>query len=287
MGRQDDESAVISGNFCLEQLLLAATNESFSDPQGVFFEALKRRSLYEIILLLTLPIATRRIEINAHRPADGQTALHLAAARGDSTLVSLLLERGADATLADTAGKFAADVAKEAGHTETVPLLYGGHLKAAEQFPQPKPPAAAPIPGGVSEVSSIVDTCGLKADEILKLKALCASQKVSQPDLKSAPQDPASATRAYMQATTKKCPNPACGLPQTHYHGHACHHVREGCYSCKTLFCYRCLATAEENRRERGQVHLCKCGSWSTFCDSGDLLAHLVLHPYPHDRQDH
>ena len=29
---------------------------------------------------------------------------------------------------------------------------------------------------------------------------------------------------AYIAATTKPCPN--CGFPGTHYHGHACHHIR-------------------------------------------------------------
>jgi separase len=68
-------------------------------------------------------------------------------------------------------------------------------------------------------------------------------------------------------------------LPQTHYHGHHCHHVKEGCYSCKTHFCYRCLATAEENRRERGEEHVCKCGGWSGFCGalpSGGSEAHCA-----------
>ena len=263
------------------------TSDGLPDPQAAFLEAIKRRSLDEVmLLLLALPMASSRIEINAHDSADGQTALHLAAAGGDPLVVSLLLERVADATLADTAGKRAVNVAKEFGHSEVAHLLSGGEWIDAEAAPPITVATGVLNSTDAVSLESLVDTRDLQASEIVKLKALCAGVKAAQDDSTAVAHSSVDATMAYTKATTKKCPNPACGLPQTLYHGHYCHHVREGCYRCKTHFCYCCLATAEENRRERGQEHLCKCGSWSSFCDSGDLLAHVVLLPYPHDRQE-
>jgi hypothetical protein len=88
-------------------------------------------------------------------------------------------------------------------------------------------------------------------------------------------------TIAYMRATTVKCPS--CGvLSGTHYHGkncyglfyfvlflvnitnfslfqgHACYHVKDGCFSCKMEFCYRCLSTEAENIKDRGSKEMCK-----------------------------
>ena len=54
----------------------------------------------------------------------------------------------------------------------------------------------------------------------------------------------------YINATTKPCPS--CSYRATHFHGHMCHHVNEGCLRCKVHFCYRCLCTAEENFVQRG-----------------------------------
>jgi len=65
------------------------------------------------------------------------------------------------------------------------------------------------------------------------------------------------ATDAFINATTKACPNQACRLRVTHYHGHACHHImptpfcyacqsyscshgKKGCPGCGLHFCYRC-----------------------------------------------
>ena len=274
----------------MEQLLLALTSDSSPDLQEAFFDAIKRRSLREVMLLLFTQPAATRIEIEARQAADGQTSLHLAAASGDPLLASLLLERGADADSADTASKRAVDVAKEAGHSEVVALLSGGQWPDCEA--RSSIAAALETSSDSHDVvlfeSSIDGRDLLAGDEIVRLKALCASQKAAQANLTAAIHKPLDATVAYTQATTKECPNRACRLPQTHYHGHACHHVREGCYSCKTHFCYSCLATAAENRRERGLEDRCKCvgGCWSNWCDESDLLANIVLQPYPHDRQD-
>lgn len=77
----------------------------------------------------------------------------------------------------------------------------------------------------------------------------------------------------YINATTKPCPS--CSYRATHFHGHMCHHVNEGCLKCKTHFCYRCLCTAEENFLERGSRGACKCGAWSNFCSTVDLVNNL------------
>jgi hypothetical protein len=78
-------------------------------------------------------------------------------------------------------------------------------------------------------------------------------------------------TEKFTNATTKACPN--CQYRSTHYHGHACHHISPsgGCINCKTEYCYKCLATAEQNRKERRSSNVCLCGGWSNFCISDDL----------------
>ena len=217
------------------------------------------------------------------RAPDGRTPLGVAVESGRRQVVQLLLDCGADGLQADdhddngsgvgrnsfAASSFAEDVLKP--HRK---IAYCGACIDAK------------------ESASISTASALTADDIAHLKSLCASVRSAAlsasisaaESLAVTKPDSFGATLAYISATTKKCPNPACGLPQTHYHGHQCHHVHEGCYSCKTHFCYRCLATAEENRRERGEQHVCKCGSWSSGCESEDLLSHLVLLPYPHDR---
>ncbi|CAK0864942.1 unnamed protein product [Prorocentrum cordatum] len=54
----------------------------------------------------------------------GECPLHLAAARGDYTMVKLLLERGANAAVRSRlAGKLPEDCARERGHTDTATLL--------------------------------------------------------------------------------------------------------------------------------------------------------------------
>ncbi len=53
----------------------------------------------------------------------GYTALHLAAARGDLELVSLLVRRGADPTAKTDKGETAADIAASRGYPEAAALL--------------------------------------------------------------------------------------------------------------------------------------------------------------------
>lgn len=77
----------------------------------------------------------------------------------------------------------------------------------------------------------------------------------------------------YINATTKPCPS--CSYRATHFHGHMCHHVNEGCLRCKVHFCYRCLCTAEENFVQRGIRGACSCGAWSNFCTTLDLVNNL------------
>lgn len=90
---------------------------------------------------------------------------------------------------------------------------------------------------------------------------------------------------AYIRATTKRCPN--CPNRQSHFHGHSCHHVKDGCSVCRIQYCYLCLQSSEDNLRERGDVRACFCGGWTTFCKSlkasDDIRDYLVLEPYPYD----
>jgi len=96
-------------------------------------------------------------------------------------------------------------------------------------------------------------------------------------------------TLAFIAATTKRCPNPTCCNRESHFHGHQCHHVHGGCGACRTEYCYRCLGTAEENVRLRGDKKHCVCGFWSNFCKplqgAAEIEEHLALTPYPHDRR--
>ena len=47
-------------------------------------------------------------------------------------------------------------------------------------------------------------------------------------------------TWPYIETTTKQCPN--CTNRESHFHGHACHHVT--CTSCQIAYCYKCAARA-------------------------------------------
>ena len=89
-------------------------------------------------------------------------------------------------------------------------------------------------------------------------------------------------TSDLIHGSAKNCPN--CQSPVTHYHGHACHHIR-GCPGCGTHFCYRCLSTEEQNIRGRGERSRCLCeeGRWATYCIDDDILTYLALDPVPHD----
>eukprot|EP01041_Mallomonas_annulata_P000882 gene882-1708_t len=91
-------------------------------------------------------------------------------------------------------------------------------------------------------------------------------------------------SKALMSASAKECPN--CHTAVTHYHGHACHHIR-GCPGCGIHFCYRCLRAEEENERVRGERSRCVCeeGRWGTFCVDDDILQNLSLLPFPHDQR--
>ena len=95
-------------------------------------------------------------------------------------------------------------------------------------------------------------------------------------------------SEALLKATTKPCPN--CSMRVSHFHGHACHHIKPegGCPNCGTNWCFQCRATGAENERERGSRSRCRCerGYWSTFCRvSRDLSSHVDAMPYPHDRR--
>jgi ankyrin repeat protein len=107
------------------------------------------------------------------------------------------------------------------------------------------------------------------------------SSEVDNPERNN---DPSS---AFIRATTKKCPNTACINRESHFHGHNCHHVHRGCQSCGSKFCYKCLATEQENITIRGRASSCKCGCWSNFCSpfetDEDIQNFLVLEPYPFD----
>lgn len=89
----------------------------------------------------------------------------------------------------------------------------------------------------------------------------------------------------FILATTKACPG--CGCRATHYHGHACHHIKDGCPDCKVEYCYACGSTSAENERIRGEEYMCKCEEgWSSFCCVDDsIVDNIVCAPYPCDKR--
>ncbi|KAI0639688.1 ankyrin [Trametes polyzona] len=64
----------------------------------------------------------REVDVNA-KDENGYTALHLAADRGHTEVVRVLLERGADREIKDQDGFTAKELAEVAGHDEIVNLL--------------------------------------------------------------------------------------------------------------------------------------------------------------------
>ena len=74
-------------------------------------------------------------DVNSRCPLSFQTALHLAAAAGETGVVGLLLEAGADLQLADAEGELALHKAAEAGRRAVVRLLllHGANIDAPRQ----------------------------------------------------------------------------------------------------------------------------------------------------------
>ncbi len=94
------------------------------------------------------------------------------------------------------------------------------------------------------------------------------------------------ASRAYIRATSKPCPNPACEQRVSHFHGHACHHISpytNGCPSCHLHFCYVCLRP--HGTPGSGYIRHRMCPHGSSFCKADGIVANLRTHPYPHDRR--
>mmetsp|Transcript_53774 Transcript_53774/g.117340 ORF Transcript_53774/g.117340 Transcript_53774/m.117340 type:complete len:794 (+) Transcript_53774:191-2572(+) len=112
----------------------------------------------------------------------------------------------------------------------------------------------------------------------------CSHQWQTAPQEESAaPTD--DATQAYINATSKKCPN--CPQRISHYHGHDCHHISpqtDGCPSCNQHFCYVCLLPHGRPRRFSGPGSFnSNCRHRSSYCTASGIREHLSYDPYPHD----
>ena len=83
----------------------------------------------------------------------------------------------------------------------------------------------------------------------------------------------------FVLSTTKACPN--CGYRSTHYHGHQCHHVK--CPNCQVGYCYKCLSSDVQNKRDRGADSACQCdrGYWVSFCSpitsASDIKSYIAI----------
>ena len=93
----------------------------------------------------------------------------------------------------------------------------------------------------------------------------------------------------FIISTTKACP--ACGYRSTHYHGHRCHHIK--CPNCRVEYCYKCLGSEVENRRDRGHGNRCRCegANWINFCapveTKADIAAQIAINEggIPYDKR--
>jgi len=73
-----------------------------------------------------------RPEVNARWDEAGNTLLHLATRRGQRKAAAMLLEKGADPTLANHEGRTALDIARERGDTELARVLLAPNAKISE-----------------------------------------------------------------------------------------------------------------------------------------------------------
>lgn len=98
----------------VRQLLVTGADPNIKDVYGwtPLMRAVEQQRLTVVSVLTEEP----QIDINA-RNVNGATALHRAAAQGFAEIGRVLLDRGADASLADHEGRTAQDYARESGHT--------------------------------------------------------------------------------------------------------------------------------------------------------------------------
>jgi len=106
-------------------------------------------------------------EINATN-SWGETALILAATRGDSVAVSLLLNEGADATLRDNWGKSAAEVADDHGEHATAEVLKNYTPGKTVAIPTAVKPPVAKSVAAIKRVLSKLLEAPLDEEQALK-----------------------------------------------------------------------------------------------------------------------
>ena len=75
----------------------------------------------------------------------------------------------------------------------------------------------------------------------------------------------------FIKVTSKQCPK--CGFGVTHFHGHACHHIKPvtGCPNCGHNWCYRCRKPGKSGNH-------CGC---RLFCQNDGLDRNAVWLPFP------
>lgn len=106
------------------EVILEAAREALDvDDAGVLHKRLVRMTSFN------------ESDVNSRCPLSFQTALHLAAAAGETGVVTLLLDAGADLELADAEGEFALHKAAETGRRAIVRLLlhHGANIDAPRQ----------------------------------------------------------------------------------------------------------------------------------------------------------
>ena len=101
-----------------------------------------------------------------------------------------------------------------------------------------------------ADIMSLQDSCDDYSYTEIDIDADALSAELAVYSSMVRPPDKEDSTDLYIRATTKACPNPDCGFRSTHYHGHSCHHVREGCSNCKvhtTWFCCWLLSFSSQS----------------------------------------
>ena len=110
-----------------------------------------------------------------------------------------------------------------------------------------------------------------------------------RPDATDAQGPSTTATDAYIDATSRRCPS--CDVPVTKWHGHSCHHISpqtNGCPNCHQHFCYVCLRKhGRPSPRGRSSEFHNECVHTRTSCHTTRhahrMRPHISMSPYPHD----
>ena len=118
MNQPDFLTAVGRGDAPAVAAMLAADPSLAAPRSGQAAEPVALAARHRHLAVLRQQLEPRAMEAAEGDPREAPTALMAAASAGQQDAVALLLEHGADPALRDPAGRTAADLATEAGHSD-------------------------------------------------------------------------------------------------------------------------------------------------------------------------